>query len=86
LPLQPHSQVAEIGFGGGGLLFRISEALVTGSVTGIDPSPAVVARAKARVSRVAGEFQILLRVGTVDHLPLSDNELDLAVSVNTIYF
>jgi len=86
LPLQPHSQVAEIGFGGGDLLFRISDALVTGSVTGIDPSPAVVARAKARASRVTGKLQISLRVGTVDHLPLSDNELDLAVSVNTIYF
>mgnify|MGYP000031666563 CR=1 FL=1 len=86
LPLQPDSQVAEIGFGGGDLLFRISDALVTGTVTGIDPSPAVVARAKARASRVTGKLQISLRVGTVDHLPLSDNELDLAVSVNTIYF
>jgi cyclopropane fatty-acyl-phospholipid synthase-like methyltransferase len=53
LPLQPHSEVAEIGFGGGDLLFRISDALVAESVTGIDPSPAVVARANARVSKIA---------------------------------
>lgn len=86
LSLQPHSQVAEIGFGGGDLLFRISDTLTTGSVIGIDPSPAVVARAKAKAPKVPGKVKISFHVGAVDHLPLSENELDLAVSVNTIYF
>ena len=86
LPFQPHSHVGEIGFGGGDLLFRIVEALGTVSVTGIDSSSAAVARVEARALRSTARARIQLRTGTVEQLPLSDRELDLAVSVNTVYF
>ncbi len=86
LSLQPHHHVAEIGFGGGNLLIRIARTLKTGSITGVDPSTTVLTRMQSKIAGLPQRSLIKLRTGTIDRLPLADAEMDLTVSVNTIYF
>ena len=86
LELDPDWRVAEIGFGGGELLRRISASLQSGTVVGVDPSRDVIERMQARIKGLPATDRVELCLGTADHLPLPDSDLDLVISVNTIYF
>jgi ubiquinone/menaquinone biosynthesis C-methylase UbiE len=77
-------KVLEAGFGGGDLL---SWTLAAGAeAIGIDPSEAMVRRARRRFRRelAAGELHVL--EGPAERLPVGDAAVDKAVSVNTLYF
>lgn len=74
----PGEAVLDLGLGGGWLSARL---LAHGcEVVGVDPSAAVLRRARARMP--AGRF---LR-GRAEALPLPDASLDKAASVNALYF
>ena len=86
LKLESHWRVAEIGFGGGDLLRRIADSLDSGTVVGIDPSRDVIERLRDRIKGSSVSGRVDLCLGTADQLPLPDEDLNLAISVNTIYF
>ena len=74
--------VVEVGFGGGGLLALLLRA-TDGRLIGVDPSKAMVDRARRRF---AGEKRLELYLGSVDSMPLPDASVARACSVNNIYF
>lgn len=80
------SQLLEIGFGGGELLFRIARSLVEGRIEGVDISAEMLANAQRRVARMGLEGSTGLQLGSVDSLPFADASFDCACSVHTIYF
>lgn len=82
----PRSRVLEIGFGGGGLLFRIAESLDGGCVEGLEVSPEMLAAATRRRARLGLEQGVALHLGSVDNLPFEDASFDCACSVHSIYF
>jgi arsenite methyltransferase len=84
LDVRPGERLLEVGFGGGELLSRLLAARA--QVTGIDPSEAMLARARLRFVRALREDRLTLRLGTAERLPLPDSSVDKACSVNAIYF
>ncbi len=82
IDVQPDDVVLEAGFGGGGLLAMI-HARTAGEVIGIDPSEAMVDRARRRMRKLA---RLRLHVAGVESIPLADASVDKACSVNNLYF
>ena len=82
LDIQADDDVLEVGFGGGALLAAMLEA-TRGSVTGVDLSEEMVRRARRRFR---GEARLALHRAPVDALPLGDEAVDKACSVNNLYF
>jgi ubiquinone/menaquinone biosynthesis C-methylase UbiE len=80
------SQVLEIGFGGGDLLFRVARSLAGGHIEGVDVSAEMLANAQGKVIRMGLEETVGLQLGSVDALPFADASFDCACSVHTIYF
>lgn len=81
--IRPGEHVLEIGFGGGGLIAMILEARA-GTVTGVDLSGPMVERGRRRF-RAKGD-RVRLHRASVEALPLADDSVDVAVSVNSLYF
>lgn len=80
LRVRPGDNVLEIGFGGGELLAWLCDA-TAGRVVGVDVSKASVERAERRL----GE-RVAVHRASVESLPLSDDSIDKACSVNNLYF
>lgn len=80
LELAGDEDVLEVGFGGGALLALI-RAATRGAVYGVDVSEEAVGRARRRF---AG--QVKLDRASVETLPLPDSSVDVACSVNNLYF
>lgn len=81
---QTGGRVLEAGFGGGELL---SWLLASGSaVIGVDPSDAMLLRARRRFRRELAAGDLHLLEGSAERLPVGNQAVDKAVSVNTIYF
>lgn len=80
LELGPHDDVLEVGFGGGALLQAI-RAATDGAVYGVDVSETAVARARRHMPEQVKVFE-----ASVEALPLDDDSVDKACSVNNLYF
>jgi len=80
LDLRPADDVLEVGFGGAALLAAI-RAATSGLVYGVDVSREAVARAKRRLGEGVTLFE-----ASVEAVPLADDSIDKACSVNNIYF
>ncbi|WP_433660820.1 class I SAM-dependent methyltransferase [Nocardia sp. CA-128927] len=79
--------VADLGFGGGaGLSILLARVGTDGIVHGIELSPDMLARARSSHSRETASGRLLLAEGSLTALPLADDSLDAAITVNTIYF
>jgi ubiquinone/menaquinone biosynthesis C-methylase UbiE len=77
--LRTGERVVDAGCGTGSTAIIAARMVgVTGSVTGIDPSPNMIARAtrKARGAGVAADF----RIGRAESLPLEDASCDVVIS------
>ena len=84
LEVRPGENVLEVGFGGGALLSALRD---TGaSVTGVDPSDAMVERSRRRFRRSLQARSLTLYRAKAEILPLPDRSVDRAVSVNSLYF
>jgi SAM-dependent methyltransferase len=83
----PGEVVADIGFGGGaGLSLLIDRIGERGVVYGVEISREMLARARSRnVHRVAAG-RLYLTEGSLTALPLEDDCLHAAITVNTVYF
>ncbi|HEX8442762.1 MAG TPA: class I SAM-dependent methyltransferase [Allosphingosinicella sp.] len=84
LDVRSGDRVLEVGFGGGGLLGRLLAA--GADVVGADISEAMIARARLRFRREAGQGRLRLLHCSVDRLPLDTASIDKAVSVASLYF
>jgi ArsR family transcriptional regulator len=73
--IPPSTTLADLGCGTGELLFQAQT--VTGKTIGVDSSPQMLAQARKRFSGVSRPPD--LRLGEVEHLPLSDEEADCAI-------
>jgi len=74
--VEPNETVVDLGCGSGALLERLLPR--TGSTIGVDYSQAMLAEARRALGdRVA---QVDLRIGSLEHLPLADESVDLAVA------
>lgn len=82
LNVQPHENVLEVGFGGGGLLAMLL-ASTSGEIHGVDISKPMVKRAGRRFRR---HDRLHLHRASAEALPLPDAVVDKACSVNNIYF
>jgi arsenite methyltransferase len=84
LALRTTDRVLEIGFGGGVTLPSLLKA--SSFVAGVDRSPDVVGRSKARFANALRAGRADFRVGTVEALPFEDGSFDKVCTVNTVYF
>jgi ubiquinone/menaquinone biosynthesis C-methylase UbiE len=82
LELTGQEAVLEIGFGPGIGLELLSRALPEGRVCGADPSPLMLARARARLGRRAGQVELV--EGTAVALPWADGTFDAVCAVNNV--
>lgn len=78
----PEDDVLEVGFGGGALLALLA-ASTRGRVIGVDPSAAMLARARRRFARQA---RVEILPGAAGAIPLAEASVDRACSVNNVYF
>ncbi|MEU7139516.1 methyltransferase domain-containing protein [Nocardia sp. NPDC046473] len=79
--------VADLGFGGGaGLSLLLARVGTEGVVHGIELSPDMLARARSGYPREIASGRLQLAEGSLTALPLADDSLDAAITVNTIYF
>jgi len=68
-------KIADLGCGTGELLNLISQ-IFSNQLIGIDSSPEMLEQAKIRLS---GSENIQLRLGELEHLPMKDEEIDVAI-------
>ena len=78
--------ILDIGCGGGATLFRMSESVVTGHLTGVDYSPVSVKASleKNKENVESGKLNVL--EASVEKLPFSDNSFDKIITVESFYF
>ncbi len=82
LAIEPNDAVLEVGFGPG---VGISLAAVAAAkVAGVDPSPEMLAQAKARNADAIQSGGVDLRLGTADKLPFADHAFDKAFAINSM--
>ena len=78
--LAPGEDVLDLGSGAGLDAFRAAEAVgASGTVTGVDMTPAMLERARAGAQRLASKNVRFLE-GTIEHLPLPDASVDVVLS------
>jgi arsenite methyltransferase len=78
---------ADLGFGGGvGLRPLLDRTGPGGHVHGVELSGTAVAVARRRFRRDTTAATLTLHAGDLTDLPLPDDSLDAAITVNTVYF
>ncbi|MBA2446216.1 MAG: methyltransferase domain-containing protein [Nocardioidaceae bacterium] len=84
---EPGQTAADIGFGGGvGLPLLLARVLPGGHVRAVDLSETMLDRAQRMYREETLAGSLTLHAGSITALPLSENSLDAAITVNTIYF
>lgn len=73
--IHPCRKAADLGCGSGALMTRLAECVET--VVGVDSSPNMLKEAEKCLKGVGGGFD--LRLGELEHLPMGDGEVDLAI-------
>jgi ubiquinone/menaquinone biosynthesis C-methylase UbiE len=74
--------VLEIGFGPGTSLVALAQAQSEVRISGIDPSPLMVAEARRRVRRFGPQIQVL--EGTAATLPWDEAHFDAVFAINSV--
>lgn len=73
--IRPCRMAVDLGCGTGALMTRLAERVET--VVGVDSSANMLKEAEARLQTLGGGFD--LRLGELEHLPMGDGEVELAV-------
>jgi SAM-dependent methyltransferase len=77
---QPGETVLDLGSGAGiDCFLAASEVGPSGSVIGVDMTPAMIERARANAAK-AGAANVEFRLGEIEHLPVADGSVDLIIS------
>ncbi|MFJ9365513.1 class I SAM-dependent methyltransferase [Nocardia sp. NPDC101769] len=77
---------ADIGFGGGIGLTLLLDRIGSGTVTGVELSPDMLARARSEFAADVSSDRLRLAEGSLTELPFPDAALDAVITCNTIYF
>jgi ubiquinone/menaquinone biosynthesis C-methylase UbiE len=82
LDIEATDSVLEVGFGPGvGISFAAAAA---GRVAGVDPSPVMLAQAKARNAEALKSGRVDLHLASVEALPFADNTFGKAFAINSL--
>jgi ubiquinone/menaquinone biosynthesis C-methylase UbiE len=84
LEIAADDTILEAGFGPGVTVEHVSKLVPAGRVAGIDPSPDMVAQARARNADAIERGRIDLRQASVESLPFDDDSFDGALSINAM--
>jgi SAM-dependent methyltransferase len=82
LPLRPADRVLEVGCGHGIALGLIAARLTSGTVTGIDRSPKMIAAATRRNAALIQSAQVRLRTASLHELDDPPGAFDLICAMN----
>ncbi len=78
--LRPGEVVADFGSGGGFDCFLASRAVgEKGRIIGVDMTPEMLTRARANARR-GGHANVEFRLGEIEHLPIANDSVDVAMS------
>ncbi len=78
--LEPGQTVLDLGSGGGIDCFLAAGKVgASGRVIGVDMTPAMIDRARHNKAKV-GAANVEFRLGEIEHLPVADNSVDVAIS------
>lgn len=86
LGVRAGQSVLDVGFGGALSLELLLQRVGEGRVAGVDPSVAMVQRARRRLVWDVPEGRLVLKVGSADALPFDDHEFDRVLTSQTVYF
>lgn len=86
LETHPTDHVLDIGCGSGLSIELLLDHLPHGRASGIDPSPVMAARARARNHAAIARGLAEIAVAPVEQLPFPTAAFDAAMSVHTLYF
>ncbi len=86
LPLTPTDRVLEVGCGHGVALGLIGERLTTGTVTGVDRSPKMIAAAMKRNAALIEAGRVRLRAASLHELDDEPGSYDLICAMNVASF
>jgi arsenite methyltransferase len=85
--IAPGGVAADIGFGGGvGLGLLLDRVGDDGLVHGVEVSEDMLRRARSRFAAYVEAGRLRLTDGSLTAVPLDDNSVDAAITVNTVYF
>jgi ubiquinone/menaquinone biosynthesis C-methylase UbiE len=82
----PTDHVLDVGCGSGLSVEMLAPLVSQGSVTGIDPSPLMTARARKRNYHAINRECALIVTATVEDMPFEAGTFDAVMSVHTVYF
>lgn len=82
--LTPESRIVDLGCGTGGQTMVIAQHL-EGKITGIDLFPAFIEKFNENARRLSLHDRVKGEVGSMEHLPFREEELDLIWSEGAIY-
>ncbi len=86
LDINSEDHILEIGFGNGGLIYKMAEISSNGKVAGIDFSHSMVEQAINRNQKKIDQQLVDIRNASVAEIPFDDSAFDKVCSANTIYF
>jgi ubiquinone/menaquinone biosynthesis C-methylase UbiE len=86
LNLRWNDRVLEVGFGGGYLLGRMAEVVTHGSITGVDPSKAMVTFCEGRFRSLIIAGKLGLMFGAAESLPYPSGYFSKVCTVNSIFY
>jgi len=86
LVIEQKSRVLEVGFGGGALLQSLCDRTPMGFVAGLELSGEMIARSRLLLRSQIDLGRLELHQGSVESMPLEDEQFDRACAVNAIYF
>ena len=86
LRLTPGEHVLDIGCGSGHSIELLIPLVGHGSVSGVDPSPLMAARAKHRNAAGSATGRVAVVTAAVEQLPFGDQTFTAVMSVHTLYF
>jgi ubiquinone/menaquinone biosynthesis C-methylase UbiE len=81
----PAGSILDIGTGPGWLLVKLHDQAPDGSLTGLDISPAMVAKARQNLAKAGLAGRIEVRLGAAQSLPFADSSFDAVVSTGSIH-
>jgi ubiquinone/menaquinone biosynthesis C-methylase UbiE len=84
LGIEANDSVIEVGFGPGVGISFAAAAAAAGRVAGADPSPVMLAQAKARNAEALKSSRVDLHLASVEALPFADNTFDKAFAINSL--
>ncbi|WP_199611060.1 class I SAM-dependent methyltransferase [Flocculibacter collagenilyticus] len=83
--LQPSEVVLDIGCGSGAAVRAIANKLVTGHVTGIDPTPKMLEIATSHSMSNSEAQRMTFLLASAEQIPAESESCDLVLAVNTIH-